>query len=90
MEGIRSPWGQKPSDLNTTYFVCCQDVVETSSSQCKGSVSWSAGPGASVLREVCVKKKKKKKPKLFQNTNPLETNQKQGQKCHNNGAFQQK
>ncbi len=47
---------QESFDLNTSYFVCCQDVVETSSPEPKESVSWSARPGASVFREVLSQK----------------------------------
>lgn len=55
---------QESSNLNTSYFVCCQDVVETSSPEPKDLVSRSARPGASVFREVLSwgKKKRAKTP----------------------------
>lgn len=56
---------QESSNLNTSYFVCCQDMAETSSSEPKDLVSRSSRPGASVLREVLYQKKRAKTPPVF-------------------------
>lgn len=45
---------QKFSNFNTSYFVCCQDVVETPSSESTDPVSQSARPEASDV--LCQKK----------------------------------
>lgn len=45
---------QKFSNFNTSYFVCCQDVVETPSSEPTDPVSRSARPEASDV--LCQKK----------------------------------
>lgn len=69
---------QESSNRNTSYFVCCQDAVETSSPEPKDSVSRLAiGRGPVFSERLCCWKKKEWK--LLQNSNPWETNQEQGQ-----------
>lgn len=55
---------KNPLNRNTSYFVCCQDMVETSSSEPEDSVSRSAGLQASNFREVLSQKREKTPPKL--------------------------
>lgn len=62
METIRSIGSKNPLTFRTSYFVCCQDVVETSSPGPKDPVSWSARPWASVFGEVLSQKKTAKIP----------------------------
>lgn len=50
------------SNLGTSHFICCQDVVETSSPGPKDSVSRSARPRASVFGEALSQKKAAQSP----------------------------
>lgn len=66
MAGYKKHRLQESSNLNTSYFVCCQDVVETSSPEPKDLVSRSTRPGASVFREREGRKKKSKNSSKIQ------------------------
>lgn len=55
---------QESSNLNTSYFVCCQDMVETSSSKPEDSVWRSTRLRASIFREVLSQKRAKTPPKF--------------------------